>query len=68
MRDINRLDFFYDELKRVHKYVPDWRFGQLIMNFISWYYQKYKKDCFYIEDNEILKYIEEFIDEVRGGV
>ena len=67
MRDINRLDNFYDELKRIHKYVPDWRFGQLIMNFMSWYYNKYKNDCFYIEEDKMLNYIEEFIDEVKGA-
>lgn len=67
MRDINRLDKFYDELKRIHKYVLDWRFGQFIMNFMSWYYTKYKRDCFYIEEDKMIKYIEEFIDEVQGG-
>ena len=66
MRDINRIEPMMAEFTEFWKAHPDWRFGQLIMNFISWYYQKYKKDCFYIEDNEILKYIEEFIDEVRG--
>ena len=68
MRDINRLNNFYDELKRIHKYVPDWRFGQFIMNFMSWYYTKYKRDCFYIEEDEMIKYIEEFIDKVRGSL
>lgn len=68
MRDINRLDNFYNELKRIHTYVSDWRFGQFIMNFMSWYYTKYKRDCFYIEEDEMIKYIEEFIDEVRGSL
>ena len=68
MRDINRLDNFYDELKRIHKYVPDWRFGQFMINFMSWYYNQYKRDCFYIEEDEMIKYIEEFIDEVRGSL
>ena len=68
MRDINRLDNFYDELKRIHKYVPDWRVGQFIMNFMNWYYTKYKRDCFYIEDEKIIKYIEEFVNEVRGSI
>lgn len=68
MRDINRFDNFYDELKRIHKYIPDWRFGQFMMNFMNWYYHKYKRDCFYIEDEKMMKYIEEFIDEVRGSL
>ena len=69
MRDINRLDNFYDSLKNIHKkYIPDWRFGQFIMNFMGWYYNKYKRDCFYIEEDKMIKYIEEFIDEVRESL
>ena len=69
MRDANRLDSFYDNLKNIHKnYIPDWRFGQFIMNFMSWYYTKYKRDCFYIEEDKMIKYIEEFIDEVKGSL
>lgn len=64
MRDINRLDNFYNELKEIHKKVPDWRFGQFIINFISWYYTKYKRDCFYIEEDKMIKYIEKFINEM----
>lgn len=66
MRDINRLDNFYEKLKEIHKQLPDWRFGQFIMNFIGWYYEKYERDCFYIEDDQILKYIKEFINEIKG--
>ena len=68
MRDTNQLDNFYDELKRIHKYVPNWRFGQFMINFMSWYYNQYKRDCFYAEDDKIIKSIEEFIDEVRGSL
>lgn len=64
MRDIDRLDNFYNNLKELHKQLPDWRFGQFIMNFFSWYYQKYKRDCFYIEEDEMLKYIKEFINDI----
>ena len=68
MRDINRLDNFYDELKKIHKYVPDWRFGQFMINFMSWYYNQYKRDCFYTEDDKMIKSIEEFVDEIRGSL
>lgn len=48
MRDPNRLDNFYENFKKIHKEnVPDWRFGQLISNFVSWY----GKDIFYLEEN-----------------
>ena len=67
MRDINRLDNFYNELKEIHKKLPDWRFTQLTMNFMGWYYQKYNRDCFYVEDNQVLKYFKEYINELIGG-
>lgn len=66
MRNINRLDDFYKKLSNIHKNVPDWRFGQFILNFISWYYNKYKRDIFYIEEDKMLKLFEEFIEEMRG--
>lgn len=65
MRDANRLDNIYNNLKELHKYtVPDWRFGQLMLNFMGWYYNKYKKDIFYIEDDKIVKVFREFIDDM----
>jgi hypothetical protein len=48
--------------------LPDWRFGQFILNFISWYYNKYKTDIFYIEDDEMIKYIKEFVNKVMGSL
>ena len=65
MRDPNRLDNIYNNLKELHKYaVTDWRLGQLMLNFMSWYYNKYKKDIFYIEDDKIVKVFREFIDDM----
>ena len=66
MRDPNRLENFYEKFKELHKtYCPDWRFGQLIINFMSWYYKKYKRDIFYIEEDKIIKYINEYFEEMR---
>ena len=67
MRDINRLYNFYDKLRENHKKLPDWRFGQFILNFISWYYTKYHTDIFYIEDTEMLLAIEEFVDNFTNN-
>ena len=65
MRDVNRLNSLYDNIKNLHKtFVPDWRFGQFILNFISWYASKYHNDIYYIEDDKIYHYIREFIDEM----
>ena len=60
MRNPDRLDSFYFELKNIHKtYFPDWRFGQFMINFISWY-----GDPFYLEEDTFLERIKEYIDEV----
>ena len=67
MRDINRLYKFYDGLRENHKKLYDWRFGQFILNFISWYYTKYHTDIFYIEDTEMLLAIEEFVDNFTNN-
>lgn len=62
MRDPNRLNEFYDELKKLHKeYAPDWRFGQLCSNFFGWLYQEKKKDLFFPEEDEMIKYLEEYL-------
>ena len=37
MRDPNRLNSFYNTMKKIHrKTFPDWRFGQLMSNFFGW--------------------------------
>ena len=65
MRDPNRLDYFYETLKNYHKwYFADWRFGQLIINFLNWHLNKYKTDGFYIEENEMLKRFSEFKNDM----
>ena len=66
MRDINRLDNFYEKVKEGHKIFPDWRFGQLMLNFMSWFVNKYKRDIFYIEDDKFLIFFNEFINEMEG--
>lgn len=59
MRDINRLDNFYNKLKELHKeYCPDWRFGQLIYNFIVTY-----GDPFYLEEDDAIAAIEKYLKE-----
>lgn len=65
MRDLNRLDTFYNELKEKHKNnIPDWRFGQFMMNFILWHQIHYKSDIFYLEENDLIMRVEEYINEL----
>jgi len=67
-RDPERLENFYNELKKYHKeYFPDWRFGQLILNFFPYYFKKHNTDFFYKEDEDLLKEIISFLKEMKGG-
>lgn len=64
MRDPKRLDGFYDKMKEIHQEkLPDWRFSQLMGNFLGWVVQQ-KGDYFYIEDAQMLKYFEEYVDSL----
>ena len=57
MRKIERLDVFYDELKRIHKEnFPDWREFQLFVNMFS----EIKEDPFFWETDKALEFIREY--------
>lgn len=65
MRPAYRLKPFYDEMEYLHrKHFQDWRFGQLMSNFFGWIVTEKGKDCFYIEENEMMKLLKEFSGEV----
>ena len=64
MRDPNRLDKFYEEFKEIHKkYAPNQRFGQFCSNFFGWVVSKKKKDIFFPEDDKMLEYLKEYVNE-----
>ena len=64
MRNPNRLDKFYDEVKTIHKKsFPDWRFGQLFSNFFEWLYSVKGKDCFFPEEINMIGYLKEYANE-----
>lgn len=48
MRDPNRIEPFLEELAKMWRIVPDWRFGQLICNI------PFDRDPFFIEEDEFL--------------
>lgn len=59
MRDVKRLNKFYDELREVHaKSFPDWRFGQLMFNFIS-----ECGDPFYWEEDKFIEEIKKYANK-----
>ena len=58
MRNPERLDGFYDEMRKIHKEkFPDWRFGQLMMNFFNWVVMTKKCDPFFPEEDKMLKFL-----------
>lgn len=64
MRDIKRLDIFYDTLKSYHSQLPDWRFLQFMINFLEWHLIKYGTDGFYLEDDKCLEKLDEFMEDI----
>lgn len=42
------------------RYYPDWRFGQLMMNFLNYVALEHKRDPFFPEEAEMLKYLKEY--------
>lgn len=65
MRDINRLDKFYDELKEIHKkHFPDWRVGQFLVNVLADWQAKTKRDIFFPEEDEIIQIFRDYVNEV----
>lgn len=56
MRSVERLDKFYDDLKEIHaKSFQDWRFGQLMFNFISEY-----GDPFFLEEDMFIEEMKKY--------
>ena len=63
MRDSDRLDTFYTQLKLIHqKYCPDWRFMQLVCNIQSYFFS----DMFYCEEDKFLDKIKEYCEYTIG--
>ena len=64
MRDPNRIDKFCNELKTIWHKVPDWRFGQLMMNLFAVYKIKYSAvDWFNAEDDELINFFKEYFNK-----
>ena len=67
MRDINRIKPFVEELERVWSELPDWRFGQLMSNFLGFAMTKTGRDIFFIEDYEMLEVLKGYINSLTSG-
>ena len=61
MRDPNRIDEFCADLAAVWKEVPDWRFGQLIMNVLGF---EGRPDVFYAEDKLLMEHFRGYFAQI----
>lgn len=63
MRNSERLNNFYDELKKIHiKSFPDMRFGQFMLNVLGWINSEKKIDPFFFREGMMLELIKEYAD------
>jgi hypothetical protein len=61
MRDPQRLEDFYSELKVIHqRSFCDWRFLQFMYNFLGWVHSEKKTDGWYYEEDSTLKLLKEY--------
>lgn len=56
MRNPDRIDPFLERLGKVWKKVPNWRFGQLMINI----FRSMEQDPFFPEDDEMIEYFENY--------
>ena len=62
MKDPNRIWNITNHIaNRWHYNCPDWRFMQLMSNFIAWL----DHDPFYMEDDEFLQKFHEYMDALH---
>lgn len=66
MRDPKRIHKFCDRLAAAWGRVPDWRFGQLMMNCLG-EMAATGRDPFFPEDDEMIKFIEKYVGETAPG-
>ena len=58
MRDPKRIRKFCDRLAAVWEQLPDWRFGQLMVNALG----EMGRDPFFPEDDEMIEYLEKYVE------
>lgn len=61
MRDPNRINKVLSVLGEKWKMVPDWRFGQLMINVLG----EMPVDPFFPEDDKMIEYIEWYFDRSK---
>ena len=62
MRDANRIEKIMSKIGMIWLENPDLRFGQLVSNL---FYKMGHSDMFYVEDDELEKFLDNFLDKAR---
>ena len=62
MRDPGRIYTFCNKLAAIWSKVPDWRFGQLIVNAMS----ELGRDPFYVEEPQMLEFLDGYVRRIIG--
>lgn len=64
MRDIDRIDKFCNDLAEIWKNnVPDWRFGQFMMNVLN----SFKTDPWFLEEDEMIEKIRNYFNKEENN-
>lgn len=63
-RDTKRIEALIKKLKEYWLSVPDWRFGQLMINFLGYVSTKTNRDIFFIEDEEMTTLLDEYFESL----
>ncbi|GMO10875.1 MAG: hypothetical protein Nk1A_9210 [Endomicrobiia bacterium] len=64
-RKLERIDEFIEQLGKLWKWLPDERFGQVVLYIAEVIRDKYGKDYVGMEDGELLKIIKNMIEEAE---
>lgn len=65
-RDYKRLPHLYNHLCSMHSiYFPELRVCQFIHNFFFWISKTKKMDPFFMEDDELVNYLNEYVGRSR---
>ncbi len=62
MRDPNRIKPFCDDFATLWSRYPDLRFGQIMSNIARYVQMEYRKDMFFMEEDELMKIIKDRLE------
>lgn len=66
-RDAGRIQPFCAKLAKAWEKLPDWRFGQLMINLMREYEAEHGRDIFFLEEDELIEIIEAYCERYSGG-